>query len=1108
MKSKKLTSLEKVLITLFVLVTAVCIAFIVLHFVGESKSSEDISGCGTIQVLSGPTGSFSSLHYPNNYENSKTCMWEITVAEDKVIHLQFDEFSLESSLLCSGDHVVVGDDVGTLGTYCGHSKPQPLVSVGNSLLISFTSNSKTTDKGFKAQYKAIEPSKISEVAGGGGHLQSNTGDFGTPVTTENTYKNNAIYQWKISVPTGQKIRLAFTSFDLEPAGSAGCKDAVEIYDGDVKGSQKLGHFCGANIPDPQISSGSKLIVRFRSDSQVSGRGFRAAYSAFSGGVPPTVPSTVSPTVPPTVPPSFIDSGCDSNALQHGRKGLIHSKNYPDTYPINTHCHWNITVAEGWLVKLLFTEFSVDGEIGACATDKVEVSDTVDLIGSYCGFTKPPVIISSSNKLSVKFATDSRRTEIGFEAKWEAVHPDDIEEIQSCGGGSHEENGVIKSPKWPNTYAANSLCVWRIEVPHGKKVTLKFTHFDLEDPDLLTRVCYDNVAAYEEGNQPVLKYGPFCGTKIPDSITTQGNLLIIRFHSDVFTEAKGFRAYWSTDPLAAAPTEPPALPNPWDSIPIEWPSKCGQPTFPPQINSRIVNGEPASPHTWPWQVSMQVWPSSRNETIFFHTCGGTLIHKNWVLTAAHCFINYANELFRWQMCLGKHNLTYVEPNQQCFKILGIYRHEGFVYPDVLTLEYDIALVKLDGEVAASNYIDFACLPPKGQVPAAGYRCHATGWGDETGNSMAPKAAEALNQVALPVIPYDTCKKPQYWWFQIKDSMICAGYDLPDDLKAVCQGDSGGPLVCPSTANNSIWEVHGITSFGVVGCIMDKKPSVFTRASAHIDWIEHIIRKDIYDVYSSGCGSAKDFDGRKGSFTSIRYPATYTNDVTCTWNIVVPEDKVVHVHFDSFSLEDSSGCSNDKVVVSDVLSSLGTHCGSNTPSDIVSFSNTVSVNFTSNNRVVDTGFSITWEAVDTFAIPSISLCGGHFNTDNGDFMSPNWDNGSYPNSHSCTWRITASEKEQLHIVFTEFNLQPANLLGACQDYVEVFDGDKAGSSKLGQFCGTSIPSTLNTTGNIAVIKFASNYERNSKGFRGYWTTNLTDVTNLPLRSSVPWDSDLIV
>ncbi|XP_031759056.1 ovochymase-2 [Xenopus tropicalis] len=1109
MASKKLSSLESVLIALFVLMTCACIGLIVVCFLEKPKSSE-AEGCGTIQHLSGASGSFASLNYPSNYDDSKNCMWEITVEQNKVIHLWFAEFHLEASTLCTADHVTVEDGAGTLGTFCGHSTPKPLVSIGNKLLISFTSNSKTTDKGFKAQYEAVDPSKTAEIIGGGGHLQGNTGDFGTPDTSARAYKNDAIYQWKISVASGYKIKLTFTSFDLEPAGPAGCKDVVEVYDGDTKGSLKLGHFCGRQIPGPVYSSSHILVVRFTSDSEGSGNGFHATYSAFQGNIPATTvspsSSTTTTTTTSTTSPPFIDSGCDSNALQRGRKGVIHSKNYPDTYPANLQCKWDITVAEGFLVKLAFTELAVDGDLGSCI-DKINISDTSDVIGNYCGYLKPPVIISSSNKLFATFSTDDIRTDKGFEAKWEAVHPEDILEIQSCGGGSNAETGVIKSPNWPYNYRPNTACVWVIEVPQGKKVHLTFTDFDLEDVDLMTRDCYDYVSAFEERPGQTVTHGRFCGTTIPSTIITQGNRIALRFQSDLFTEGKGFRAYWTTDPLTPAPTEAPPPPNAWDDIQIEWPNTCGKPTYPPQINTRIVNGEPAAPHTWPWQVSMQVWPSSRNETIFFHTCGGTLIHKNWILTAAHCFINYADELYRWQMCLGKHNLTLVEPTEKCFKVLGIYRHELFVYPEIPALEFDVALVKIDGEVAASDVIDFACLPPYDEVLNPNYRCHATGWGDETGNSAAPKVAESLNQVVLPVIPYETCKTPQYWWFQLKQSMICAGYILPDELKSVCQGDSGGPLVCPSTSQSGIWEVHGITSFGPIGCIMDKKPSVFTRASAHLDWIDQIIKKDTYDIHSSGCGSAKNLYDPKGHFTSMRYPSSYKSDATCTWNIIAEEGKVIHLHFDGFVLEESTGCMNDKVIISDELSSLGTHCGTLLPSDLVSFRNSISVNFQTNSRVVDKGFSISWEVVSPASIPSIAQCGGHFLADNGFFMSTNWPDANYPGSKACIWKIAVEAGKQINIVFTDFELQPANLTGSCHDYVEIFDGDRAGAVKLGHFCGNRNPGILNTTGNTAVIKFISNHERHFKGFRGYWTTNITDVPSLPLRPDNPWNDILI-
>lgn len=87
-----------------------------------------------------------------------------------------------------------------------------------------------------------------------------------------------------------------------------------------------------------------------------------------------------------------------------------------------------------------------------------------------------------------------------------------------------------------------------------------------------------------------------------------------------------------------------------------------------------------------------------------------------------------------MCLGKHNLTFSEPSERCFNVTGIYRHEGFKYPTVPTVEFDIALVRLDGDVTASDEISFACLPSNEEMLLHGKKCYATGWGDETGRLL--------------------------------------------------------------------------------------------------------------------------------------------------------------------------------------------------------------------------------------------------------------------------------------------------------------------------------------------------------------------------------------
>ncbi|KAM4583584.1 LOW QUALITY PROTEIN: ovochymase-2 [Odontesthes bonariensis] len=925
-------------------------------------------------------------------------------------------------------------------------------------MINFVSNERKTDRGFKAHYRAVAPQLASEIAGAGGFLQGDQGSLMTPGFPKQNYMNAALYQWKITVPEGERVRLTFTSFDLIPVS---CADFVEVYDGHEAGSAILGKLCGGQMPKPLESSGNAMVVRFKSDNRLTSKGFSATYTKSS------LPPVVIPTTTTTVTPRPT------------------TQNPPPS------------TTSGFLVKLQITDLAITGETGQCKEDKLIISDNYSILGTHCGFILPPLVVSASDTILVTFQSDSRLADRGFSAKWEAVYPEDIAEIQGCGFSSKEETGVIKSHNWPMNYKANTECMWNIASPFRKKITLMFTHFDLEAQDFLTSKCYDNIMLYDINNVTnalIQKHGPFCGTKLPSTIQTKGNRLMIRFHTDLFTEGKGFRAYWTTNPSLPAPTEPPMLPNPWDNITIDWPSACGKPAIPPAVVSRIVNGEAAVPHSWPWQVSMQVRIST-NKPTFSHICGGTLIHKNWVLTAAHCFIRYADELQRWRMCLGKHNLTYTEPSERCINISGIHRHEGFKYPTMPTVEFDIALLRLQEEVTPSDEISYACLPSEEEILPEGKKCYATGWGDETGDSLNAKASETLNQVALPVVPYGTCRRMDYWWFQVKPSMICCGYTLPDELQSVCQGDSGGPLVCQDNPGGP-WEVHGITSFGPIGCIMDKKPSVFTRSSAYLPWIANVIRRDIYIEHTSGCGGPKDLTGTGGTISSMGYPGSYSNKAHCQWNIRVPAGKLVHLHFNSFSLEESLMCMNDKVSLTDKVGNLGTYCSHSPPADVVSDGNALSISFSSNDKVVDTGFSATWRAVD----PSEAPCGGIFSSEKGEITSPNWPN-DYPGQTVCTWRISIPSPKSIHIAFTHFELQAVNMQGNCVDYVEIFNGESMAS--LGRFCGFASQPNFTIPSNTVVIRFLSNGANQEEGFRGYWTTDASVIPTLPSGLLNPWD-----
>ncbi|XP_024149205.1 elastase 2 [Oryzias melastigma] len=248
--------------------------------------------------------------------------------------------------------------------------------------------------------------------------------------------------------------------------------------------------------------------------------------------------------------------------------------------------------------------------------------------------------------------------------------------------------------------------------------------------------------------------------------------------------------------------------------------CGLPTYPPVV-TRVVGGEDVRAHSWPWQVSLQYLSGNT----YYHTCGGTLIANQWVLTAAHCIGSRTYRVY-----IGKHDLT---ANNEAGSIAispeRIIVHENW---DSYNIRNDIALIKLSTPVTFSNTITPACLPNSGEILDDGAPCYVTGWGRLwTGGPIA----DILQQALLPVVGHSTCTRPDWWGTLVTTNMICAG---GDGELASCNGDSGGPLNCRNADGS--WDVHGIVSFGSsLGCNYPKKPSVFTRVSGYISWINNVM-----------------------------------------------------------------------------------------------------------------------------------------------------------------------------------------------------------------------------------------------------------------------------
>ncbi|XP_031421443.1 chymotrypsin-C-like [Clupea harengus] len=269
--------------------------------------------------------------------------------------------------------------------------------------------------------------------------------------------------------------------------------------------------------------------------------------------------------------------------------------------------------------------------------------------------------------------------------------------------------------------------------------------------------------------------------------------------------------------------------------------CGKPAVPPTV-SRVVGGQEATPNSWPWQITLQ----HQMGDVWFPSCGGTLISPDWVLTAAHC-INCGGTLispdwvltaahcikkgYNYRVQLGKHRLS-VEQEEGSMTVQVAKIHIHNKYDDHFTRN-DIALLWLDHTIELSDEVQPACLPPSGFILPHQASCYVTGWGRLSTNG---DGSDSLQQALLPVVEYDICKQPDWWSFLLTDKMVCAG---GEGTTGSCMGDSGGPLNCQNSYG--IWEVHGIVSFGASSCNQVQRPSVFTRVSAYVSWINAILNQ---------------------------------------------------------------------------------------------------------------------------------------------------------------------------------------------------------------------------------------------------------------------------
>lgn len=238
------------------------------------------------------------------------------------------------------------------------------------------------------------------------------------------------------------------------------------------------------------------------------------------------------------------------------------------------------------MALKFQSFEVENHDN-CVYDFLEIRDGDSsesrLIGIFCGYKSPPDIRSTGNKLFIKFVSDGSVQKGGFSATFMKevdecetknhgcehectntlggyecscyigyeLHSDKKQCENACGGVMKSPNGTILSPSFPKEYPMLKECVWEIIAEPNHKITLNFTHFDLEGNSFYNSAdCeYDSVSVFsklDENPDNLKRHGVFCGQRTIPLITSESNSLRIEFRSDKTIQKTGFAAVYFTD----------------------------------------------------------------------------------------------------------------------------------------------------------------------------------------------------------------------------------------------------------------------------------------------------------------------------------------------------------------------------------------------------------------------------------------------------------------------------------------------------------------------------------------------------------------------------------
>jgi hypothetical protein len=206
------------------------------------------------------------------------------------------------------------------------------------------------------------------------------------------YYESTDCKWLISNSNATSITLTFKSFSTEQS-----YDYVYVYDGSSTSAKLLGKYSGSTLPSALTSSGSSLLIHFKSDGSLNKAGWEATYTM-------------------NFPTSSSSGSCSGTTTLTSSTGTFSDGSGSSDYQDDADCKWLIQPGGASTVTLTFSSFSTEE-----GYDSIKVYDgsstSAKLLGAYTGSKLPSAVSSSGSSMLVHFTSDYMETAAGFEASY-------------------------------------------------------------------------------------------------------------------------------------------------------------------------------------------------------------------------------------------------------------------------------------------------------------------------------------------------------------------------------------------------------------------------------------------------------------------------------------------------------------------------------------------------------------------------------------------------------------------------------------------------------------------------------------------------------------------